>query len=331
MIKSFLILIFCIACGLLTAQDILFSQFHNVPMLRNPGLAGIMKQDIRVTANHRSQWQGFGPVPFSTQAASVELRLNNPRNITVGAQFVTDKAGDAGFRRSQILPMVAVFVPLNDFTFINVGTITGPVSTGFDITKLYFDDQYVPGQAGPGQPTSTVFSNTNRNYWDINVGAAINQNFADGLSWYAGVGAFHVTQPNVGFDAVKVKLPVRWAANVGLNLPLATNSKLMLQSDYFIQNKKGYLQAGALFQQSLQEGVDDEDPKMLAAGAFIRWNDVLIPTVQLDVSRNFTMGLSYDITISDQPRVYNFKNGFEVSLIYKGYVKERAYLPCPKF
>lgn len=330
--KSFYLLLFVVCFSLqLNAQDILFSQFHNAPLMRNPAFGGILKKDIRVIANHRSQWEGFGKLPFSTQAASVELRLNNPRNIAVGAQFITDRAGDGGFRRTQILPMAAVYVPFNEHTFLNVAFLAGPVSTGFDITKLYFDDQYVPGMPGPAQPTSTTFNTTSKNYVDVNTGVAINQNFDDGLSWYAGIAAYHINQPNVGFDAVKVKLPVRWAANAGLNLPIATNSKLMFQGDYFYQNKKAYLQAGLLFQRNLIESSDDEDPRFISAGAFVRWNDVVIPTVQMDITRNFTLGLSYDVTISKQPRVYSIKNGLEVSLTFNAKVSERSALPCPRF
>jgi type IX secretion system PorP/SprF family membrane protein len=325
-----LVFVFC-AAQKMNAQDILFSQFHNAPLMRNPAFGGILKKDVRVIANHRSQWQGFGAVPFSTQAASVELRLNNPRSIAVGAQLITDKAGDAGFRRTQILPFISNFITLNENTFLNLAVMAGPVSTGFDITKLYFDDQYVAGVPGPGRPTNTVFSTTNKNYVDVNAGVAINQNFADGLSWYAGVGAYHITKPNVGFDVVKVTNPIRWATNAGLNLPLSTNNKLMLQGDFFYQNRKSYLQAGALFQRSLVANVDDEDPRLISAGAFIRWNDVLIPMVQLDVTRNITLGISYDVTISSQPSVYSAKNGLELSITYNAGVKEREGIPCPRF
>jgi type IX secretion system PorP/SprF family membrane protein len=323
----------CLICAAqkTIAQDILFSQFHNAPLMRNPAFGGILKKDIRVIANHRSQWEGFGAIPFSTQAASVELRLNKPRSIAVGAQFITDRAGDAGFRRTQILPFISNYVTINENTFLNVAFLAGPVSTGFDITKLYFDDQYVPGSPGPAQPTNTTFSTTNKNYFDISTGVAINQNFDGGLSWYAGLAAYHVSKPNVGFDVAKVTIPIRWCANAGVNLPLSTNNKLMLQGDYFYQNKKAYLQAGILFQQSLINSVDDEDPRLLSAGAFVRWNDVVIPTVQLDITRNFTLGISYDITISSQPRVYSAKNGLELSITYNGGIKERAYLPCPRF
>ncbi len=328
-----ILIVFTLFCASqkINGQDILFSQFHNAPLMRNPAFGGILKNDVRVIANHRSQWEGFGAIPFSTQAASVELRLNKPRSIAVGTQFITDRAGDAGFRRTQILPFISNFITINENTFLNLAFLAGPVSTGFDITKLYFDDQYVPGSTNPAIPTNTVFSATNKNYFDVNTGVAINQNYDDGLSWYAGIGAYHISKPNVGFDVAKVTIPIRWTANAGLNLPLSTNNKLMLQSDYFYQNKKGYLTAGILFQQSLINNVDDANPRLISAGAFLRWNDVVIPMVQIDVTRNFTLGISYDITLSNQPRIYSAKNGLELSIIYNGEVKERNGLPCPRF
>jgi type IX secretion system PorP/SprF family membrane protein len=316
----------------LQAQDILFSQFYNAPLMHNPAFAGIMNTDLRIIGNNRSQWAGFGKTPFSTSASSIEVKLGAPRNVTVGAQLISDRAGDAGFRRTQILPVVSAFVSFNDNTFLNAAFMGGPVTTGFDATQLYFDDQYVPGVAGPGRPTNTTFSNTNKTYLDLSGGVVLNQNFDDGLSWYLGAGIYHANGPDVGFTpGVKTKLPARLGFNAGFNLPLNDKDILMLQGDYFYQNRKGYAQAGAMYKKSLAYNQSEDEARHLSAGVFVRWNDVLIPTVQMEVTKNFTLGLSYDVTISNQPRVYNVRNGLELSLIYNANIRSRNALPCPKF
>ena len=43
--------------GAVSAQDINFSQFYDVPMLRNAALAGIFTGNVRLTSAYRNQWQ----------------------------------------------------------------------------------------------------------------------------------------------------------------------------------------------------------------------------------------------------------------------------------
>ena len=38
-------------------QDINFSQFYELPLLRNPALAGIFNGNVRFTGAYRNQWE----------------------------------------------------------------------------------------------------------------------------------------------------------------------------------------------------------------------------------------------------------------------------------
>ena len=64
---------FCLMQGVLKAQDINFSQFYDVPMLRNAALAGIFTGDVRLTSAYRNQWQAV-TVPYRTIALGVEIK-----------------------------------------------------------------------------------------------------------------------------------------------------------------------------------------------------------------------------------------------------------------
>jgi len=68
-IVSFFLLSFCTDY----AQDINFSQFQEIPILRNPALTGVFNGDIRFVAGYRNQWLTV-PVNFNTMAASVEYK-----------------------------------------------------------------------------------------------------------------------------------------------------------------------------------------------------------------------------------------------------------------
>ncbi|WP_425273468.1 type IX secretion system membrane protein PorP/SprF [Pseudomonas morbosilactucae] len=75
--KILVIILFC-SPQLLLSQDFSFSQFYEMPMLRNPALSGIFNGDIRVSSVYRNQW-GSISVPFQTRAIGVEYKKINQR------------------------------------------------------------------------------------------------------------------------------------------------------------------------------------------------------------------------------------------------------------
>src|SRR5215213_9397359 len=91
---SFLLLVFCLHEG--KAQDINFSQFYELPLLRNPALAGLFTGDIKATAVWRNQWNSV-TVPYKTQGLGLEVKfpINDVDYLALGAQITNDKAGDS--------------------------------------------------------------------------------------------------------------------------------------------------------------------------------------------------------------------------------------------
>ena len=75
------------ACSLLlpvfaAAQDINFSQFYELPLLRNPALAGTYRGDVRITTAFRNQWNSV-TVPYQTEALGAELKFNQGKKATL--------------------------------------------------------------------------------------------------------------------------------------------------------------------------------------------------------------------------------------------------------
>ena len=58
----------------LIAQDLNFSQFYMLPLLRNPGIAGVFEGDLRISGAYRNQWQSV-TTPFRSGAMSVEYKI----------------------------------------------------------------------------------------------------------------------------------------------------------------------------------------------------------------------------------------------------------------
>src|SRR6476620_9515584 len=95
--RSIFVFLFLSALGIAKAQDFTFSQFYEMPMLRNPALSGIFNGDLRVSSAYRNQW-GSISVPFVTSALGVEFKLPVTKQsnsfYTLGTQLTVDKAGD---------------------------------------------------------------------------------------------------------------------------------------------------------------------------------------------------------------------------------------------
>jgi hypothetical protein len=108
---------------------------------------------------------------------------------------------------------------------------------------------------------------------------------------------------------------------------------MTLQADHSIQGSYNETTGGALY--GLKIGGDPEQPNYTVhAGAFLRWNDALIPVVKLDYSP-FSFALSYDVNISKlKPSSYG-RGGFELSVSYVSFLnRDKSSLNstlCPRF
>lgn len=186
------------------AQDINFSQFYELPLLRNPALAGSYRGDVRITTAFRSQWNSV-TVPYRTEALGAELKFGVSENsndyASLGVQVTNDVAGDSKLGKTQILPILAFHKSVSNErdAYLSLGFLGGAVQQRFDQSKLKFDDQFVNGAYSPTNPTHDVFAQTNVTYWDAAVGLKYSSDFGYDNAWYLGAAYFHITQPKVAF------------------------------------------------------------------------------------------------------------------------------------
>lgn len=136
------------------AQDLNFSQFYELPLLRNPALAGIYTGDFRVTSAFRSQW-GSVTVPYTSQALSLEMKTGvsqtSDNYFSVGMQMTRDMAGDSKFGKTQLLPMLAFhkIMSAERDAYLTLAFMGGVVQQKFDPTQLRFDDEFQNGVYTP--------------------------------------------------------------------------------------------------------------------------------------------------------------------------------------
>ena len=60
-----------VAVSAVKAQDIHHTQYFASPLTLNPALTGLVRGDVRVAANYRSQWYSVSEHPYTTGVISL--------------------------------------------------------------------------------------------------------------------------------------------------------------------------------------------------------------------------------------------------------------------
>lgn len=336
-LKLFLCLLF--ATTIAHSQDINFSQFYELPLLRNPALAGIFAGDIRATAAFRSQWQSV-TVPYRTIGLGLEYKkaLNQNSNdfITYGLQATNDIAGDSRLRRTQVFPVLNFHKSLDTEkdTYLSAGVMGGAVMQRFDPSQLKFDDQFVNGYYSASNPTKQVFTNTGFTYWDISAGLNFSSVAGEDIRYYIGVGLFHITKPKVAFQKqYDVELNQKWVVNAGFSKPLSDVNKLIVYADYFMQGGARQIQGGLLLSHDFL-GNDENQKIAFSGGLFYRLKDAIVPVLKLDYNK-IGIGINYDVNISKLKTASQMRGSYEITLSYKAFTSNQNSsvnnVRCPAF
>lgn len=313
------------------AQDVHFSQFFEAPLWRNPSLAGIFNGDVRVQAVYRDQWNSITNA-YKTGSLNAEYKIPVGRGddfFTTGMQILNDKAGSIGWVTTQLLPVLNYHKSLSTEknSYLSLGFMGGWVQRRFDISKMTTNSQYDNGTLGEN------LSDTKYSYLDGSVGMSYNSNLNNNPAntFFLGAAYHHFNRPNRSFYRnSNIELNPKWVFSGGIKLGVSDNAYLTIQADRTMQGGFSETVAGTLC--GLKIGEDLDNPAYtLHAGAFLRWNDALIPVVKLDYNP-FSVALSYDVNISKLKQSSYGRGGFELSISYIGFLKRsEGYLLCPRF
>ena len=313
------------------SQDIHFSQFFETPLWRNPSLAGIFSGDVRVQAVYRDQWNSVTNA-YKTGSFNSEYKMPVGKGddfVTTGLQILYDKAGTIGWTSTHVLPVLNYHKSLSTDhnRYLSLGFMGGWVQRRFDPSKATTNSQYDNGGLGEN------FSKSQYTYLDGSVGMSYNSNLSNNSdnNYFVGAAYHHFTKPgNSLFQNANIELHPKWVFSGGLRLGVTEFAFVTLQADHSIQGGFQETVAGAMY--GLKLGTDADNPAYtIHAGAFLRWNDALIPVVKLDYAP-FSVAVSYDANISKlKPSSYG-RGGIELSVSYFGFVKRKeGYLLCPRF
>lgn len=323
------------------AQDIHFSQFYEHGMIRNPALTGVFSGDMKISANYRNQWSNIS-VPFQTFLVSGEMKkiVNKDQfdYVSFGLTATYDKSGSIDFTSLQILPAINYNKSLQDKlnSYLSVGFMAGYVQRSVDPTKMTFASQYANGGFDPNNPSGEDITNVSMSHWDLSAGISFNSSFSEERtsSYYLGLAAFHVLQPNESFNNKEalINLSTRWTAQAGFRFKLGNTTGLITHLNFNYQKPYTETVVGGLLSYT-NYGKINGSLFSIYAGLFYRWNDAIIPTIKLDYD-NVSFNLSYDATTSWLRVANNGQSGLELTVSMRNFFKDKSgarNLRCPMF
>ncbi len=332
------------ACmGMINAQDVHFSQYFTSPLTLNPAMTGLVNKDFRIASNYRTQWGSITSNPYETFTVSADgsmfkNKFKNGDAMGVGIMFLNDKAG-AGQLTNQTLGLSLAYhhaLGAQKNQYLSIGLQTNLTDQFIDFRKLVFGDQWDPVSGSASGTTAENFNSDQEGYTDFNTGIMYTGNINDNATIYGGFGFYHITKPSYSFQNGANKLNHRYSVYFGGSVDITDYSVFYGSANYQRQGpQQEFLLGGAAGFIMNPHHDRDEENQVFYVGAWYRYKDALIPYVGLEL-KNFTVGFTYDATVSGLAQPTNNQGAYEISLIFNGMYpksnpRQRYNFACPKF
>ena len=334
-------------CTSVRAQDARFSQLHATQWLSNPALTGVMNAGFRLTLNYQTHYLTLDDTEgFQSAAAAAELRrpLGRQNFVGLAAQLQHDRAGSSDFVRSQGVVAGSYQQQIAPGHFISGGAQVGVGQRGYDLTKLWFSEQYfvdpvsrtayLDRRLPNGEPFGGLGS---RLYLDLNAGVAYFASLGDRRGYYAGVAAYHLSGPNVSpLPEDEDQLDRRYVVHGGGELPLGRGDMSLLPAGRaMVQGPSQSVLVGGQLRYTQRQWRE----VALRWGSYLQFTRgrqeglglaTVVALVGLEYS-DYQIGLSYDLSVGTLGRALAGRGGFELSMIYARAGRGRQKVHCPAF
>ncbi|HIA37276.1 MAG TPA: type IX secretion system membrane protein PorP/SprF [Flavobacteriales bacterium] len=324
-IKSGIFIIVLLITNECFTQDIHFSQFSSSPATLNPASTGIFTGSVRAVYNFKDQWKTIA-YPYRTHSFSVDMPIVEDiitdGGISGGISVLSDKAGDLNVGTTQINLSIAANKNVSLEHNISVGLQGGFAQWALDGSSeaQQWDSEYDPGVYGgyANKPFSITSSDLeNFSYVDFSTG--ILWNYKGPIKVHAGIALFHLTKPTLSYLGDNEKLNGKMAFHGGAAINIKGAVIVALPQVLILkQGPQFESNIGALIKYRLQESskyTGENAETAVYLGGWYRFGDAFIANVKMDYM-NFSLGISYDVNVSNLAIATASKGGYEVALAY---------------
>ena len=308
---------------MLGQQDVHFSQFFSSPLTLNPASAGMIEEDIRTIMNYRRQWGSISE-PFVTMAASVDMPLMKKSNrgmFGLGANFFKDDAGLSQISTSKYGLSLAYHLDISGSLskhFLSVGFQGNMIQRSIKYDDLTWNDQWNGTTFDQQITTIDQLGGTSVNALDLSAGIHWYYKKANNKKVFAGLSLAHLNSPNVGFNESSLLLK-KYTFHGGGEFPIDKKRSSFVPNFVFVkQGPNQYLDLGGEFKYALQENskfTNYKNEAYITLGPYLRWGDAAY-VVSRFYWNSLSIGLSYDLNLSNLTTATNGLGGLEVMLGY---------------
>ena len=330
----------------LSAQDKHFTQFYASPLTLNPALTGAFDGKYRLGAIYRDQWRNVLDQPYTTFAASVDVRfdltLDNRYKdaFAVGLLFYNDRVSGIDFSTNQIALSGAFHKGLDydKKQFLSLGVQAGLAQRNINYEQLLFDDQF-NSVDGFTLDTQEDLPENNFAFSDFSVGLNYTYTPKRRTSFFVGAAMHHIFQPQVTFYDIEnengdSRLFAKYSGQLSAQLPVSSLVSLSPRFLFAVQGPHVEINTGM----NVRFQFNDYGSTALHIGSWVRPVGDVEEALGLDAVvlmagfelNNVLFGLSYDFNINDLTTTRNGQGAVEFSVNYLGEYDNEAVL-CPKF
>jgi len=305
-------------------QDIHVSNFFASSNWLNPGSAGFFEGDFRFYGDYRSQWTKISPNAFKTMSFSMDGRVleDDLKNGFIGTalNFYNDVTGDGQMKTNNISANFNYAIELDKYNKLALGVNVGLLNRSVTFSNFYFNSQWNGEQYDPSISSGESGLNASFAKFDLGAGLYYYGMPSEDVRIYGGIGAFHLTRPNVSLYGGEDQLMMKFNIHGGLNynLPLIRtafmpNFMVMLQGSNMVINVGSDVKY-LLKERSHYTAYFDETS--IAFGAYYRAGDALFGTLRFSIA-GISAGVSYDLTLSDLSKANNGFGAMEFMVMYR--------------
>lgn len=332
------IIVFCFASFVSTflfAQDIHFSQFDAFSHTLNPAQIGAHTGEMRIEGIYRNQWRQIGGQPLTTTGVGFDKAFHYyNKEIDGGIMMVRDLF--SGFNTITNKFFISGAYGIKKFgSDWRVGIQTGVVTNSTNLAIQTFPNQwnYPKGEFDKTLPTGEDNIRGSQIYLDVNVGASWSKKFKK-FKLSSGVAANHINRPkDTYFSQVAERRKVRGIFNAGAEFYVSDAFTIEPKTFWTWTTKANDLLLGT----NVRYNTGSTSLKSIYLGGFYRHGvnrivDAIYPVLGL-AYKNFDMGFSYDVNISQLRTGIKRPGTFEFSISYTFPSNQVNYkiIPCDRY
>lgn len=318
---KFLTILFFICCGKICfAQDPNFSQFYASPLTISPALTGNTDASWRGFLNYRQQWLGPS-APYNTATLSFDTKIMQERLdnsvIGIGVLGMMDNTFNGILKTSYGGLSLAYHQQVGgggsgeSYLGFGFGAVYGNKQLNFG--ELNFEEQFTNYGFNTSLPTGEAGLYTMKPFVSMNTGVLFSM-IHDKFNFDMGASVFHLNKPKQTFlkDDLQV-IPMRYVAHSSADFKLSDEVVINVAAMYQQQASINYWVLGGIVSKTLAM----DENKALNVGLWYRNKDAVYPYVGMRLNE-YSIGLSYDVTISKLNDAPKIPASWEISLAYKG-------------